>query len=76
MGFNKALEHMVSLLPPVAVPDSILPRKAEKITAKRGKSLMFLGYTYGIVLKIGQDCPRGEQTWRSHGLGRGRQLCE
>lgn len=57
MGFNKALEHTASLLPPVAVPDSILPYKAEKRTAKKGKPLLFLGYTYGIMVKIGQIAP-------------------
>lgn len=56
MEFNKALEHTASLLPPVLL-GSILTYKAEKRTAKRRKSLLFLGYPYRIMMKIGQVYP-------------------
>lgn len=73
MEFNKALEHTASLFPPVAAPHSILPYKAEKRTAKRGKSSLFLVTKWNN----GENwtaCSRGEQAWKSHGLGRDRKF--
>lgn len=75
MEFNKTLKHTTSLLSLVALPDSILPYKAQKRTAER-KDTNVSGLHMWNNGENWTNFPRGEQAWKSHGLGRGRKFCE
>lgn len=68
MEFNKALEHTASLLPPVAVPGSILPY-AEQRTAERKVIIVSALHMWNNG-ENWTHCPRGEQAQKPHGLGR------